>query len=172
MFRSFFTTIFRGPPLCFVPLLFLPLICARWVCIITQYVAACVCHPSVCVWCSCLLVICLWTVFTSRSPTDSSMWPQVYVICVCLVFLSVGDLLVNLNNVIISSFNFDSIMFCTYCHILLWCFAHFRCMLYSCWLRSRSPTDKNTKHTQMTYTCGHILRNNTNSTNANQREEQ
>ena len=35
----------------------------------------------------------------------------------------------------------------------------------------RSPTDKNTKHTQMTYTCGHILRNNTNSTNANQREE-
>ena len=35
----------------------------------------------------------------------------------------------------------------------------------------RSPTDKNTKHTQMIYTCGHILRNNTNSTNANQREE-
>ena len=34
---------------------------------------------------------------------------------------------------------------------------------------SRSPTDKNTKHTQMTHTCGHILRNNTNSTNANQR---
>ena len=33
---------------------------------------------------------------------------------------------------------------------------------------SRSPTDKNTKHAQMTYTCGHILRNNTNSTNANQ----
>jgi len=25
-------------------------------------------------------------------------------------------------------------------------------------------TDKNTKHAQMTYTCGHILRNNTNST--------
>jgi hypothetical protein len=36
---------------------------------------------------------------------------------------------------------------------------------------SRSPTDKNTKHAQMTYTCGHILRNNTNSTIANQREE-
>ena len=34
-----------------------------------------------------------------------------------------------------------------------------------------SPTDKNTKHAQMPYTCGHILRNNTNSTNANQREE-
>jgi hypothetical protein len=26
-----------------------------------------------------------------------SMWPHVYVICVCLVFLSVGDLLVDLN---------------------------------------------------------------------------
>ena len=25
------------------------------------------------------------------------MWPHVYVICVCLVFLSVGDLLVNSN---------------------------------------------------------------------------
>jgi hypothetical protein len=35
----------------------------------------------------------------------------------------------------------------------------------------RSPTGKNTKHTQMTYTCGHILFNNTDSTNANQREE-
>jgi len=36
---------------------------------------------------------------------------------------------------------------------------------------SRSPTDKNTKHAQMTYTCGHTLRNNTDSTNANQQEE-
>jgi len=36
---------------------------------------------------------------------------------------------------------------------------------------TRSPTDKNTKHAQMTYTCDHILRINTNSTNANQREE-
>jgi len=36
---------------------------------------------------------------------------------------------------------------------------------------SRSRTEKKTKHTQMTYTCGHILRNNTNSTNANQRDE-
>jgi hypothetical protein len=42
--------------------------------------------------------------------------------CVCLVFLSVGDLLVS---------------------------------------SSRSPTDKNTEHTQMTCTCGRILRNNT-----------
>ena len=40
-----------------------------------------------------------------------------------------------------------------------------------CVSASRSPTDKNTKHTQMTYTCGHILHNNTNSTKANQREE-
>ena len=54
------------------------------------------------------------------------MWPHVYVICVCLVFLSVGDLLVN--------------------------------------SQADHTTDKNTKHAQMTYTCGHILRNNTNST--------
>ena len=44
------------------------------------------------------------------------------------------------------------------------------CMSSVCVFTSRSPTDKNTKHTQMTYTCGHILCN-TNSTNANQREE-
>jgi hypothetical protein len=49
-----------------------------------------------------------------------SMWPHVYVICACLVFLSVPD--------------------------------------------------KNTKHAQMTYTCGHILRNNY-KLNTNQREE-
>ena len=41
-----------------------------------------------------------------------TIWPHVNVICVCLVFLSVGDLLVKQ------------------------CFT------------SRSPTDKNTKHTQ------------------------
>jgi len=80
-----------GPPLCFVPLLFLPLICVHWVFIITPYVAACVCH--LCVF---GVLVCWWS---------------------------------------------------------------------ACEL---SPTDKNTKHTQMTYTCGHILRNNTNSTNANQ----
>jgi len=75
-----------------------------------EYVAACVCHlcvfgvfvclwstceltvcgrmcmSSVRIWCFCLLVIYLWT---------ESMWPHVYVICACLVFLSVGDLLVN-----------------------------------------------------------------------------
>jgi hypothetical protein len=59
------------------------------------------------------------------------------------VFLPVGDMLVN---------TVYKICLCT----------HFT---------SRSPTDKNIKHAQMTYTCGHILRNNTNSTNANQREE-
>ena len=36
-----------GPALCFVPLLFLPLICVRWVRTITRYVAACVCHLCV-----------------------------------------------------------------------------------------------------------------------------
>jgi len=49
-----------GPPLCFVPLLFLPLIWVRWVRIITQYVAACVCHLCVfgvlaCWWSACKL---------------------------------------------------------------------------------------------------------------------
>jgi hypothetical protein len=57
------------------------------------------------------------------------MWPRVYVmssvICACLVFLSVGDLLVN----------------------------------------SQADHQQTTPDTQMTYTCGHILRNNTNSTN-------
>jgi hypothetical protein len=61
-----------------------------------------------------------------------SMWPHVYVICVYLVFSSVGDLLV---------------------------------------ITSRSPTDKNTKHAQMTYTFSHILRNNINSMNASRQEE-
>jgi hypothetical protein len=42
------------------------------------------------------------------------------------------------------------------------------CLLVIC---SLSPKGKNTKHTQMIYICGHILRDNTNSTNANQREE-
>jgi len=52
--------------------------------------------------------------------------------------------------------------------VCVWC----SCLLVICLFTNRSPTDKNTKHTQMPYTCGHILRNNTNSTNANQREEQ
>jgi hypothetical protein len=51
------------------------------------------------------------------------------VICACLVFLSVGDLLMK--------------------HI---------------------TNTQEHQTPQMTYTCGHILRNNTNSTNANQRE--
>ena len=93
MFRSFFTTIFRGSSavLCAVTI---PPANLR-----SYYYTVCgrMCMSSVCVWCSCLSVICLFT--------------------------------------------------------------------------SRSPTDKNTKHAQMTYTCGHILPNNTNSTNANQREE-
>jgi len=127
-----------GPPLCFVPLLFLPLICVRWVRIITQYVAACVCHL-------CAFGVLVWTdkntkhthmTYTCghilRNNTNStnanqfvllrSMWPHVYVICVCLVFFS--------------------------------------------------EQTRTSKHTHMTYTCGHILRTNMNSMNANQREEQ
>jgi len=41
------------------------------------------------------------------------------------------------------------------------------CWWSACELTSRSPTDKNTKHTDDI----HILRNNTNSTNTNQQEE-
>ena len=59
MFRSFSLPSLGGPPLCFVPLLFLTLI------VFVEFVLL------------------------------RSMWPHVYVICVCLVFLSVGDLLVN-----------------------------------------------------------------------------
>jgi hypothetical protein len=69
-----------------------------------------------------------------------SMWPHVYVICACLVFLSIGDLLVN-------------------------------CSVITKQFTSRSPIDKNNKYAQMTYTCGHILCDNTNPTNTNQREE-
>jgi len=65
MFWSFFHDHLQGgPPLCFVPLLFLPLICVR---VITQYVAACVCH--LCVF---GVLVCWWSdceQFTSRSPT-------------------------------------------------------------------------------------------------------
>jgi len=59
MFRSFLHDHLQGgPPLCFVPLLFLPLICVRWVRIITQYEAACVYHLCVfgvlvCWWSAC-----------------------------------------------------------------------------------------------------------------------
>jgi len=58
-----------GSPLCFVPLLFLPLICVRWVYIITQYVAACVCHLGVFG-----VLVCWWSAceFTSSSPTDKN----------------------------------------------------------------------------------------------------
>jgi hypothetical protein len=58
MFRSFSRPSSGGPLLCFVPLLFLLLICVRWVRIITQYVAACVYHLFVfgvlaCWWSAC-----------------------------------------------------------------------------------------------------------------------
>jgi hypothetical protein len=67
------------------------------------------------------------------------VWPHVYVMCVCLVFLCVGDLLICVCLVFLSVGDIT--------------------------------TDNNAKHTHMTYTCGHMLRNNTNSMNANQREE-
>jgi len=130
-----------------------------------------------------------------------SMWPHVYVICACLVFLSVGDLLhkqICVRWVCIIT-HYVAACVCYLCvfgvlvcwwsasqadlrslslyyyalcgrmcmlSVCVWC----SCLLVIC-LGSSSPTDKNTKHAQITYTCGHILRNNTNTTNANQQEE-
>jgi hypothetical protein len=61
-----------GSPQCFVPLLFLPLICVRWVCIIMQYAAACVCH---------MCVFGVLAFFTNRQEhqtrtNDKHMWPH------------------------------------------------------------------------------------------------
>ena len=67
MFRSFFSRPSSGgPPPCFVPLLFLPLICVRWVCIITQYVAACVCH--LCVF---GVLVCWWSACEAQAQTQA-----------------------------------------------------------------------------------------------------
>jgi hypothetical protein len=112
MFRTFFTTIFRGSSavLCAVTIPHTDL-CS----LSLYYYAVCgsMCMSSVRVWCSCLLVICIciitqyvaarvrhlcvfgvlvcwWSAFVLLR----SMCQHVYVTCVCLVFLSVGDLLV------------------------------------------------------------------------------
>ena len=53
-----------GPTLCFVLLLFLPLICAR---IITQYVAACVCH--LCVF---GVLVCWWSADHQQTRTPNT----------------------------------------------------------------------------------------------------
>ena len=109
-----------------------------------------------------------------------SMWPHVYVICACLVFLSVGHLQITNRQYVAACV----CQLCVFVVLVCWWFADHQqticgrmcmssvrvwcsCLLVIC----RSPTDKNIKHAQMTYTCGHILRNNTNSTNENQREE-
>ena len=75
MFRFFSRPSSGGPPLCFVPLLFFPLICVRWVCIITQYVAACLCHLCVfgvlvCWWSACAVK----NVFVSIKPLYVSVF--------------------------------------------------------------------------------------------------
>ena len=90
MFRSFFTTIFRGSSavLCAVTI---PPADLRSSSLYYYTVCGRMCMSSVRVWFSCLLVICLSAEFVLLR----SMWPHVYVICLCLVFLSVGDLPVN-----------------------------------------------------------------------------
>jgi hypothetical protein len=68
MFRSFFTTIFRGfsAVLCGVTI---PPADLRSLSTYCYSVCGRMCMSSVRVWCSCLLAICL---FTSRSPTDKN----------------------------------------------------------------------------------------------------
>jgi hypothetical protein len=66
MFRSFFTTIFRGSSIVLCAVTIPP---ADLHSLSLYYYAVCgpMCMSSVRVWCSCLLVICLWTEFTSIS---------------------------------------------------------------------------------------------------------
>jgi len=177
MFRPFFTTIFRGSSAVLYAVTIPP---ADLRSLSLYYYAVCgrMCMSSVCVWCSCLLLICLW------------VHKQ------CLVFLSVGDLLVSSQAVFgvlvcwWSACEFTSSVWCSCLLVILDAkqarlhnsFKNTKCKLLQtnaaiwfnkmCGIKQRSPTDKDTKHAQMTYTCGHILRNNTNSTNTNQREEQ
>jgi hypothetical protein len=70
MFRSFLSTIFRGPSavLCAVTI---PPADLRSLSLYCYAVCGRVCMSSVRVWCSCLLVICLWK-FASRSPIDKN----------------------------------------------------------------------------------------------------
>jgi hypothetical protein len=72
-----------GPLLCFVPLLFLPLIWVRWVRIITQYVAACVCHLCVfgvlvCWWSACELFCIHWLQNSSQADHKQTRTPNTY----------------------------------------------------------------------------------------------
>ena len=128
MFRSFFTTIFRGSSAVLCAVTIPP---ADMRSLSSYYYTVCgrMCMSSVCVWCSCLLVICLWTlavlclIATGRTVSDTQksnalcnnvnllsyrrlpickeeldaehMFWIFCIICVCLVFLPVGDLLVN-----------------------------------------------------------------------------
>ena len=137
MFLSFFTTIFRGSSavLCAVTI---PPADLRSLSLYYYVVCGRMCMSSACVWCSCLLVIIL---FTSYSRYYSSRW-----------FAFVEFVLLR-------------IMWPHVCHLCV--FGVLVCWWSACsqadHQQTRSPTDKNTKHAQMTYTCGHILRNNTNS---------
>jgi len=77
MFRSFSTTIFRGSSavLCAVTI---PTADLRSFSL--YYYAVCdrMCMSSVCVWCSCLLVICLWTVHSSQAHHQQTRTPNTH----------------------------------------------------------------------------------------------
>jgi hypothetical protein len=75
MFRSFFTTIFRGSSAVLCAVTIPPAVLRS---LSLYYYAVCdrMCMSSVCVWCPCLLVICL---FTSKSSTDKTNSRQLWV---------------------------------------------------------------------------------------------
>jgi hypothetical protein len=93
-----------------------------------------------------------------------SMWPHVYVICVCLVFLSVGYLLVYVICVCLVFLSVGDLLVYVICLCLVFLSVGDLLVYVICVClvflsvgdllvnTSRSPTDKNTKHTQMTYT--------------------
>jgi hypothetical protein len=79
MFRSLFTTVFRGSSAVFCTVTIPP---AYLRSLSLYYYAVCgrMCVSSVCVWCSCLLVICLWTLFSiKKSPkTECGLHSRIY----------------------------------------------------------------------------------------------
>jgi len=76
MFRSFFTTIFRGSSAVLCAVTISP---ADLRSLSSCYYTVCgrMCMSSVCVWCSFLLVICLWTV-SSQADHQQTRTPNTY----------------------------------------------------------------------------------------------
>jgi len=77
MFWSFFTTIFRGSSavLCAITI---PPADLRSFCLYYYAVCGPMCMSTVCVWCSCLLVISLWTEFSSQADDQQTRTPNTH----------------------------------------------------------------------------------------------